>query len=227
MRKQPAGRLRPVQLSSAPAGAGPRPPAACLPFAALKAIPVLIAALVGLLLTGCGDDGEPDAGDPASERSDAAVKPPPGWRSVVNREAGFTIAAPRSWPARSANGGTLIRSGDRLVAVTVTADRSAAGRGREPARYARETLAQLPRFEGSVEPEVRPVRGSPYESALVEGTGSVETAAGREQRVAVAAFQRPEQVTYAAVIFSNPATPPADERAVRRMLRTLRARRPG
>src|SRR5687767_8051199 len=96
-----------------------------------------------LVPAGCGgsDDGEP------AERADPPARPPPGWRTVGNESAGFTVAAPRSWAASTKDEATLIRSPGRLVAVTVAADRSRAGRELEPARYARGTLEALPGFE--------------------------------------------------------------------------------
>jgi hypothetical protein len=180
------------------------------------ALPLLLAAS---LVAACGDEDDDEA---PPERPDRAAKPPRGWRTVSNRSAGFTIAAPRDWTARTHKGATLIRSDDRLVVVTVAADRSEEGRSTSPARYARLTLLNLPEFEGNVSPRTRRVRGSPYRSARVDGSGTVRTS-GRLQRITVAAFRRPDQVTYAAVAFRNPRlTPRFDERIVNRMLRTLR-----
>ena len=60
--------------------------------------------------------------------ADKPAAPPAGWRTVENAAAGFTIAVPRSWAAATKRGATLIRSKDRLVAVTVAADRSPEGK---------------------------------------------------------------------------------------------------
>ena len=172
-----------------------------------------------MLAAGCA--GESDVGN-RPERADAAAEPPPGWRTVKNARAGFTIAAPRRWSARTRGGTTRISSDDRLVVMTVAADRSAAGKEKHPGAYARLALQSLPEFEGKVTARTRTVRGSPYPSARVDGLGTVGTAR-RLQRITVAAFRRPGRVTYAAVVFRNPrATPPFDDRIVNRMLRTLR-----
>ena len=177
---------------------------------------------VVMLAAGCGDDGT----SAPAERADAPVKPPSGWRTVKNERAGFTIAAPRDWTARPRKAATLIRSGDRLVVMTLAADRGDAGKDMPPARYARLTLEGLPGFEGRLSAGTRRLRGTPYRSARVEGTGTV-SGARRLQRITVATFARPGRVTYAAVVFRNPrATPRADERIVERMLRTFRARPP-
>ena len=172
-----------------------------------------------VLAAGCG--GDDDAGDRAA-RADRPVDPPRGWRTVKNGQAGFTIAAPRRWTARTRKGATVIRSDDRLVVMTLAADRGREGKQARPASYARRALESLPEFEGGVSAQARRVRGSPYDSARVEGIGTLRTAR-RPQRITVAAFTRRGRATYAAVVFRNPrATPRFDERAVDRMLRTLR-----
>jgi hypothetical protein len=160
------------------------------------------------------------------EGANRPFPPPPGWRTVRNHRAGFTLAIPRRWTARTRRGATLVRSSDRLVAVSVAADRSADGRSTEPARYARELVDELPDFEGNVDPLARRIRGTPYRTARVEGSGTLKTSR-RPQRLTVAVYQRPGAVTFAAVVFRNPdALASADGRLVERMLRTLRAGQP-
>lgn len=185
-------------------------------------------ALIGLVLTAglaaCGGDDPPER---PSETADKPAAPPPGWRTVRNVAAGFTIAVPRSWSAATKRSATLIRSKDELVAVTVAADRSPAGKDTEPARYAREVIASLPGFEGSVSVRDSRIAGSPYETAIAAGSGTVKTS-GVAQRIDVAAFHRPRRVTYSAVVFRNArARPVPGRKALARMLRTFRAQAPG
>jgi hypothetical protein len=176
-----------------------------------------------MLAAGCGGEGDTSA---PTERADAPVKPPKGWRTVTNERAGFTIAAPHDWTARPLKATTLIRSDDRLVVMTLAADRGDAGKDMAPARYARLTLQSLPEFEGRLSARTRRLAGTPYRSARVEGSGTV-SGARRPQRITVAAFARPGRVTYAAVVFRDPrVTPRFDERIVELMLRTFRARPP-
>jgi hypothetical protein len=187
-----------------------------------RALPLLLSALL-LAAPGCGDD---DDSKGPQERADRPVEPPPRWRTVENGTAGFTLAVPRRWTARTKGGATLIRSRDRLLVLTVAADRSKAGKEIAPGEYARRTLEALPGFEGSVSPEPRKVRGSPYETARVDGLGTVRTSK-RPQRITVVAYRRPGLVTYAALAFRNPRFDPRfDEPALNRVLRTLRARPP-
>ena len=183
----------------------------------------LAIAATALVASGCVGGDEP--AERLSERAHPPAKPPAGWRTVRNDAAGFSVAVPRSWSARTKGEVTLVRSRDRLVAVTVVADRSEFGRNRPPGDYARQVLERLPGFEGSISPDVRRVRGSPYPSGHVEGAGTVE-GARRGQAISVIAFRRPRRVTYSVIVFRNASFPGFDERAVSRMLRTFRARPP-
>jgi hypothetical protein len=181
------------------------------------------ACLVGVMLTACGSDDPPDR---PAEKADKPAKPPAGWRTVENVAAGFTIAAPKTWTAATKRGATLIRSKDELVAVTIAADRSAQGRGTEPDAYARDVVSALPGFQGDVSGRSAAVKGSPYETAIADGSGTVKTS-GVAQRIEVAVFRRPRQVTYTAVIFRNAKARPLPGRAtVAKMLRTFRAQPP-
>ena len=176
-------------------------------------------AVVALAAGGCGGD---DSSDGPEESADKPARPDPGWRTVRNAEAGFTISVPRRWSAGVERGATLIRSPDELVVITLAADRSQSARDLEPETYARRTLAALPGFEGSVD-ESPPVRPSPYRNARVDGVGSVETSR-RPQRLTVVAFTRPGRVTYAAVIFRNPRVDPRfHESRLLRILSSFRA----
>ena len=184
---------------------------------------VLVGLLLAAPLAACGED---DAPERPRETADNPAKPPRGWRTVENEAAGFTIAVPRSWSAATKRGATLIRSEDELVAVTIAADRSDKGKDTQPAAYARDVIAALPGFEGNVTVRDATIARSPYETAIAEGSGTVKTS-GVAQRIEVAVFHRPRQVTYSAVIFRNARARPVPGRAtVARMLRSFRAQPP-
>jgi hypothetical protein len=105
----------------------------------------------------------------------------------------------------------------------LAADRSDQGKSTAPGSYAREVLDDLPDFEGSVSTGVRRLRGAPYRTARVEGSGTVK-GTDRPQTITVAVYHRAGTVTFTAVVFRNPAAePPADRRVLERMLRTFRA----
>ena len=179
--------------------------------------------LAGLGAAGCGDDDERDSAPPA-ERVDRPAEPPPGWRTVVDDRAGFSISVPPGWRARSGRDGSLVRSPDRLAAVSVQADRGASARVTPPDRFARDTIASLPGYRDLTARDTRDVAGSPYPNARIDGTG-VRASGGTLQRVTVAVMQRPGAVTYAAVAFRDARrTGRPEARALDRLLASLRAR---
>ncbi|HWH43395.1 MAG TPA: hypothetical protein VNT32_01560 [Thermoleophilaceae bacterium] len=184
------------------------------------------------LATGCGDDGDTAAPppDPATEPADAAVDPPRGWRTLLNRRVGFTVALPRQWSAKKRRDATVVRSGDGLLALTIAADRGEPGRDLAAARYARRTLEGLPGLGRLVPRDRGAVRGSPYETAVFEATGvraTGEAGVAKRQRITVAALRRPGRVTYTVVAFANAEVPsPGNSRALTRVLRSLRGRAP-
>ena len=194
----------------------------------MRATALLAAALLaGGAGLACGDDDEfAGSPDPATERSDPPAKPPPGWRTFANRRAGFTLAVPPGWPARARESATLIRSSDRLLAVTVAADRSEPGRTTGPRPYARRAFRAIPGFRDLKLSTLRRVARSPYPSARVDGTGTLVQRRQR-QRITVAAFRRPGRVTYSVIAFSAPVGgAPAHAGELGLLLASLRARRP-
>lgn len=195
----------------------------------VRATAILVGALAtGIFLGGCGDEkvteGSPD---PRTERIDPPAKPPPGWHTVSNRAAGFTLSVPPSWRVRKRGTATLVRSSDRLLAITVAADRSESGRKLRAERYAREAFRALPGFRRLRSGRPRPIARSPYESSRVDGTGTLKSRRQRQQ-IAVAVFRRPKRVTYTSVVFGADVgrrMPHPGE--LRKLLASFRARRPG
>jgi hypothetical protein len=187
----------------------------------------LIGVIAALAAGGCGEEDKLEGSpDPQTERTDRPADPPAGWRTFANRRAGFTLSVPRDWNARTRRHATLIRSSDRLLAVTVAADRSEAGRDSRPRRYAREAFRALPGFRRLRVREVGAVRRSAYASARVDGAGILERRRQR-QRITVAAFRRPGRVTFAVVAFAAEVEGAAPHRAaLTTLLASLRGRRP-
>ena len=179
------------------------------------------------LFAGCGSDDEnAERREAPPERADPPAKSPPGWRTIRNARAGFTIAAPARWTARSRGGRTTIRSDDRLVAVAISADRSARGRELSPVEYARRTIASVPDFAGTVNKRVGRVRGSRYDNAVLAATGTVSPS-NLSQRISVVIFQRPGRVSYGLLVFRNAGVRPRfNDLTINRMLRTFRAQPP-
>jgi len=181
-------------------------------------------ALGATLLAGCGGEDEPEP--PPRERSDAAALPPSGWKTVRNQAAGFTLAVPGEWSARTKGGTATIRSDDRLVSVSVSADRSSDGQDIPPRDYAREALLSLPGFEGSILPRPRRIRGSRLRTARWDAVASIK-ATNIGQLVTVVAYQRPGQVTYTLVAFRNSKVRPEfNALRLERLFRSFRAQAP-
>ena len=196
--------------------------------AAVRATTLLATGLmVAMGGVGCGEEDDfTGSPDPATERSDPPGKPPAGWRTFANRRAGFTVSVPPGWPARARKSATLIRSSDRLLAITVAADRSESARTTRQREYATRTFRALPGFQRLRPDERRGVARSPYPSARVDGTGTLADTRQR-QRITVAAFRRPGRVTYTIIAFSaNVGRAPAHAGELKLLLASLRARRP-
>lgn len=185
-----------------------------------RTLPLLVALLVA---AGCGGH---QTSKFSGQPSDPPAKPPRGWKTAGNREAGFSLSVPRSWTGGVEGTATLIRSKDRLLVITIAADRGEQGRKLTASDYAHRTMAALPGFEGSVAPGVRAVGGSPYRSARVDGRGTLKTSR-RVEGITVVAFQRPGRVTYALLAFFNPRLPESFyEKKLKRILRSFRAQAP-
>ena len=179
-----------------------------------------------MAVLGCGEEDEfAGSPDPATERSDPPAKPPPGWRTFANRRTGFTVSVPPGWSVRVRRSATLIRSPDRLVAVTIAADRSEPARTMPPREYARRTFRALPGFRRLKAAAARPVEHSPYPSARVHGTGTLADTRQR-QRITVAAFRRARRVTYTMVAFSADLRRAVHARKLKLLRASLRGRRP-
>lgn len=187
----------------------------------------LLVVIVALAAAGCGEEDEfRDSPDPATEKSDRPAKPPPGWRTLRNRGAGFTLSVPRTWDVTTRGTATLIRSHDRVLAVTVAADRSESGRSLRPRVYARRAFRALPGFKRLRIDRTRRVPRSTYPNARLDGRGTLKKRRQR-QRISVAAFRRPGHVTYTVLAFGADGGRRAPHaRALTTLLASLRGRRP-
>jgi hypothetical protein len=189
---------------------------------------LLAAGACAVAAGGCGSDdpAQPERKGAPAETVDRRGPLPPGWKRVVNRRAGFSVGIPPGWTVRGAVGTTLVRSGDRLMAVSISADRSTEGRELSPRTYVVRT-ARLLRGYRLLRVRGRPRRvGSRYRNAAVQVTGRFARTRVR-QSIRVVALQRPGRVTYALLFFRTAGAPAAlYEPAVAGMVRTFRAQPP-
>jgi hypothetical protein len=178
---------------------------------------------------GCGDSETPKPPEPPRrpETNDRPARLPEGWTRLVNRHAGFSVGIPPGWKGRGARGATLVRSGDRLLAVSITADRSSEGRDLRPANYAERLAKALAGYRKLRVGRPVPVRGAHYPGASVAARGTFTRTRVR-QAIRAVALQRRGPVTYALVFFRTARSPAALYRpAITGMIRTFRAQAPG
>jgi hypothetical protein len=178
-------------------------------------------------VAGCGDSDSPSPPPGPPERDDPAARLPAGWKRVVNSRAGFTVGIPPGWTARGSRGATLVRSGDQLLAISISADRSPEGQDLRPVNYAERLARALPGYRSLRVGRPRPVTIARYPGSFVFATG-VFRRTRVLQAIQAVALQRRGQVTYALVFFRTAHAVGAIYRpAVTGMLRTFRARSPG
>jgi hypothetical protein len=186
-----------------------------------------LAALAALLL-GAGACGADDAAErepprPPPETAHPVPELPSRWEVRVNRAGGFAFGLPPGWRARDRGTSTLVRSLDRLVAVSIVPDRTRDAIETPLDDFARRTIAALPGFESELEP--RRERGFPhrYRGVRVEARATA-AGTGARQQVQVVVLRRGRQATFTVVIAVNVRGGEASEEVAERMVRTLRGR---
>jgi hypothetical protein len=183
-----------------------------------------VAAIAAALLAGgCGDDGGAEPPTPPKETADPLPKLPRGWKPHVNRRGGFAIGVPRGWSARNRGRDSLFRSGDRLVAVSVSADRGEGALALPVDEFAERVADALPKLNRLRAQRPRPFQAR-YEAVAVAAKGKA-AGSGLPQRLLVVVQRREGLATYTVLVARNAkraGRPHRDE--VRRMLRSLRGR---
>lgn len=190
--------------------------------------PWLAATLAALVLVaGCGGDDSDETPAPRpAETVDAVSDLPSGWRVHLNRSGGFAFGIPRGWEANDRGVSTMIRSFDRVVAISITTDRSDQALELAPEEFATRELSALPGYEAGLEPgDPRPF--AHRYRAVVVGARATATETGLEQRLRLVVLRRDRVAVASAVIAAaaNPSARPS-ERVAERVVRTLRTRPP-
>ncbi len=188
-------------------------------------VPHLVSALVAVIglfgAIGCGDD-ELKPPQQRPETVDKLPKLAPGWHEYVNHRAGFAIGRPPGWRADRRGTSTLLMSPDRLVAVSISADRTSEAIEFPLGEYARQAAEALPGFEDLDVGKPRRFDAH-YQAKAVKATG--KTKHGLHQRLLFIAMRRDQLATYAVLVAGNAEQESgyyADEAL--RMVRTLRGR---
>lgn len=185
-------------------------------------------ALAALLLPagGCGDgadDAPPEPPPPPPETIDRVRELPDRWKVRANRPGGFAFGLPPGWRARNRGISTLVRSFDRLVAVSISPDRTDEAIEVPLADFVTRALVALPGFEAELAPQGQGRFQHRYRGIEARAAGTA-TRSGIRQRVRVIVLRRDRLVTFTIVIAANVEGGRASERVAERMVRTLRSR---
>jgi hypothetical protein len=190
---------------------------------ALSAVCILLAAGV---IGGCGDDGAGSEGsDAVVETVDPLPKLPPRWKPHVNRDGGFALGVPPGWTAHSRGPRTELRSPDRLVAVSIAADRTADAVEIPLRELARRTIRT--KIPGLRRVEPRPPRPDRhrYRAVSLEAKAIAAEEPPVRERLELVVIRRERLANYTALIAEplDGMTAPRSREA-ERALRTLRGR---
>ncbi len=184
-----------------------------------------------IALSGCDDSDEGSTSTattpkpPPKETRDPLPERPHEWTRYVNERGGYALLVPQGWKAEGDGPRSLIRSYDRLVAISIAPDRSPDALATPIDDYATNTADELGGFaDGFDATGTRPLEHR-YDAAEVFGTGKSRD--GVEQKASVIVLRRDEIATLVVVLAAN-AKPAAREsvRLARRSLGTLRTRPP-
>lgn len=173
---------------------------------------------------GCGGSAETAPQSPRRERAQALPRLPPEWGAHRDSSVGYAIGIPPGWDLRERGGSVLIRSPDRLAAVSLAVDRGAHALEMPLERFATQALAALPGFKAPLAPSrPRQFRGTPLDAVETAGRGTTRSS-GLEERVTLVALRRDAVVNYSVAIAENAQRRrSAHDRGIAvRMVRTLR-----
>jgi hypothetical protein len=127
---------------------------------------------------------------------------------------------------RTAGGPTLVRSYDRALAASITADRARVGRSLGPKAYAKRAARALEGYRGLRVRKARSVRGTRYPTAKVQATGVFERT-GLRLVVEVFAIHKPQTATFTMLFFRSARVRERRYAAVvSAIVRSLRSQRP-
>jgi hypothetical protein len=186
---------------------------------------VLGAALCALVVAGCGGGSSSTRSTTAPETRQPPAHLPTPWHRHVDPANGLTIGIPPGWRVSHKHGALLVRSADRLVVVSVAAQRSPGALAIPPDRYAREALASLSGYRHKLRPgPVRRFSGTPFDGVRVSARGISK--GGVTQLVHLIVLRRDGVANFTLLIASSHAATNADVKRALAMARTLRDRPP-
>ena len=178
-------------------------------------------ACFGVAACGGGDDTTP--AERPREKADKLPKLPEGWKPYVDRRVGLAIGRAPGWLARTRGRSVLLRSPDRLVAISISADRTVEAVEFPLDDFVVDAAGALPGYRRLKVGRPRPFTAK-YPARSVRATG-IEN--GVRQSMLFVALRRKGLVTYPVLVARNDETRSVyyyDEGL--RIVRTLRGRPP-
>ena len=200
-----------------------------------RAAVTVAAVALGSLAAGCGGDGNDESPKaPAAEQETAehVESLPRGWTIARNPALGFELGQPPGWhdgekclrKGADRRTVTVMCSPDRLVTMSVSADRTDEAFQIDAGEFAARTMSGLgDGYRGGLEPGTqKPFKGH-YPGAVVTAKGTA-AGTGVDQDVAVVVLRRDSAANFTAVIAAN-ADKPTDPavKYAEHALRTLRS----
>ncbi len=186
-----------------------------------KAATLLLA--LAALLPGCDLSSEDKAAPrprPA-EKVDKPAELPAGWRTEINRSAGFTVGVPPGWRLRPSGTSTVLTSPDRQVAISVSADRTDEALTVPLDRFAAGTAKSLSGFSKLKVGKPGDYKAH-YPASRVSATGKLKKS-GVRQRLGLVILRRPNLAAFPVLAATNVGGSPFT-RQIDQIVRSLRGR---
>ncbi len=171
----------------------------------MKRVAVALAlAALSIAPLGCGSDAAPGPApvELKTETSDKLPKLDRGYEAFTNREAGITFGRPPGWKAEADGAVTELTAPDKLIAASISIDRTNEALASSPKAFATETAELLSGYREPLEPSRAKKFQHPYEGAVVEAKGTAEKS-GVRQVVRVIVLERKGVGVVTAVIAEN------------------------
>jgi len=192
---------------------------------------VCFALLVCLALPSCGSDDEDEQPAPPvverrKETRQDLPKLPSGFEPYLSRANGLEIGRPPGWKATERGSATLLIAPDKLVVMSLSADRSDGAVEANTETLAVDTFAVLEGYRGKLKPSKPRRFGHRYDAYQVRGDARARKT-GVPQRLRLIVLEREGATVVTAVMAENSKEKAPDEvKQAYQSLRSLRTRPP-